>query len=101
MSYKIIWQPNSEKTYYEEVDFIFHKWNSVEVQKFQDLVFSNLDRLIVNPYLGKFDNSIKIYSIVISKQTTLYYSFNEKDQIINLLLFWNNLKNPADLTKFL
>jgi len=101
MSYKIIWQPNSEMTYYEEADFILRKWNGKEVRKFQSLVFDNIDRLIDNPYIGKFEILLKIYMIVISKQTTLYYNINEKDRIINLLLFWNNSKNPADLTKLL
>jgi len=101
MSYKIIWQPNSEMTYYEEADFILRKWNGKEVRKFQSLVFDNIDRLIENPYIGKFEILLKIYMIVISKQTTLYYNINEKDRIINLLLFWNNSKNPADLTKLL
>lgn len=101
MSYKIIWQPNSEMTYYEEADFILRKWNGKEVYKFQSLVFDNIDRIIENPYIGKFEILLKIYMIVISKQTTLYYNINEKDRIINLLLFWNNSKNPADLTKLL
>ena len=42
-----------------------------------------------------------MYSIVISKQTTLYYNFNPLIKIIELHIFWNNSKNPADLAKLL
>ncbi len=101
MSYSFIWQPNSEVTYYEEIDFIFQKWNIDEVQKFELLIAENLKRLSENPKIGIYKNDLKMYSIVISKQTTLYYNFNPQTIIIELHLFWNNSKNPIDLTKLL
>ncbi len=100
MSYRIIWQPKAELTYYEEADFILRKWNFDEVQKFQNLVSDNLMRLSENPSIGEFSKKFGVYRIVISKQTSLYYSFNEKLRVIDLHIFWNNLKNPEDLAKF-
>lgn len=101
MSYTIIWQPTALNTYVEEVDFIFLKWNFKEVQKFQDLVIENLERLSKNPEIGIFNNKFRTYSLVLSKQTTLYYNFNSNTKIIDLFAFWNNLKNPDDLSKLL
>jgi plasmid stabilization system protein ParE len=101
MSYSIRWQPISEYTYYEEIDFILLKWNVKEAQKFKDLVDENLLRLSNNPFIGKCPNKLKIYSILISKQTTLYYGFDESTKIIDLYVFWNNSKNPDDLLKLL
>ena len=101
MSYTIIWQPTALNTYVEEVDFIFLKWNFKEVQKFQDLVSENLKRLSKNPEIGIFNEKLKAYSLVLSKQTTLFYSINSNANIIELNLFWNNLKNPDDLSKLL
>ena len=101
MSYTIIWQPTALKTYVEEVDFIFLKWNFKEVQKFQDLVIENLERLSKNPEIGIFNNKYRTYSLVLSKQTTLYYNFNSDTKIIDLYAFWNNLKDPNDLSKLL
>lgn len=101
MSYTIIWQPTALNTYVEEVDFIFLKWNFKEVQKFQDLVIENLERLSKNPEIGIFNNKFRTYSLVLSKQTTLYYNFNSNTKIIDLYAFWNNLKNPDDLSKLL
>jgi hypothetical protein len=72
MSYKILWQLNSEITYLEEIDYIYFKWNHKEVEKFQELVLENLNRLSINPLLGKYDSNLKLYFFVISKQTTLY-----------------------------
>lgn len=101
MSYTIQWQPTAENTLNEEVDFIFLKWNFKEVQKFEKLVNENLKRLSLNPEIGIYNNEYEIYSLVISKQTTLYYSFDSILKIIELNVFWNNSKNPADLIKLL
>lgn len=101
MSCTIIWQPTALNTYVEEVEFIFLKWNYKEVQKFQDLVIENLERLSQNPEIGIFNEKLKAYSLVLSKQTTLFYSINSNAEIIELNLFWNNLKKPDDLTKLL
>ena len=101
MSFIIKWQPTAENTFHEEIDFIFLKWNYNEVQKFEKLVNENLKRLSLNPEIGIYSNEYEIYSLVISKQTTLYYSFDSIFKIIELNVFWNNSKNPADLIKLL
>lgn len=101
MEYKIIWQPTANTTFYEEIDFIFLKWNSKEVLKFIDLVKTNLVRLSENPALGRYEVKFKLNSFVISKQTTLYYRFFEDKETIELFVFWNNSKNPNDLIKLL
>ncbi len=41
------------------------------------------------------------YSLVISKQTTLFYRINENSNSVEFLLFWNNSKNPDDLVRLL
>jgi hypothetical protein len=101
MNYTFNWDSVAIDSYIEETEFILSKWNDLEVQKFQDLVGENLERLSINPSIGIYKNELKIYSLVISKQTTLYYNFNKQTKIIVLYLFWNNSKNPDDLIKLL
>ena len=101
MIYKINWDSTALETYVEETEFILLKWNFNEVEKFKILVEENLMRLSQNPEIGFLKHSFKVYGLVISKQTTLYYSFNTKTKIIALHVFWNNLKNPEDLIKLL
>jgi len=100
MKYQIDWTLSALNSYYEEVEFIRLKWNQKEVLKFENLVENELVRLSKNPSLGKikFNNT---YSFLISKQTTLLYRINDKAKSIELLLFWNNQKNPEDLSKLL
>ncbi len=100
MIYKIEWTFRAELSFFEEAQFIFEKWNIYEVNKFESLVEKELKRLSINPKIGnlKFDN---VYSLTISKQTTLFYRIHNNSNFIELLLFWNNLKNPHDLIQLL
>ncbi len=100
MSYQIDWTFSALNSYYGEIEFIFLKWNQKEVLKFEKLVEKELERLSKNPTLGKM-NFKNNYSITISKQTTLIYRINDNAKSIELLLFWNNSKNPEELNKLL
>ena len=101
MIFNFIWHKNAEITLQEEASFILEKWNEFEVEKFEYLVLENLDRLSINPEIGIFNEELKVFYLVISKQTTLYYDFNKQAKVIEILLFWNNQKNPNDLAKLL
>ena len=100
MIYKIEWTFRAEISFFEEAQFILQKWNIYEVNKFESLVENELKRLSIHPMIGNFkvDN---IYSLSISEQTTLFYKINKDLSLIELLLFWNNLRNPNDLIKLL
>ncbi len=99
--FKINWEPLSEITFSEEIDFIFRKWNQIEVDKFALLVHENLERLSKNATIGIYNSKNNCSSLVISKQTTLYYKIIEDKSQIDLILFWNNKQNPKQLKKML
>lgn len=100
MNYTIDWTFSALNSYDEEIDFIYFKWNLKEVLKFQKLVEMELQRLSKNPTLGTFRVKNN-YALMLSKQTTLFYRINNEALSIELLIFWNNLKNPEDLKKLL
>ncbi len=91
----IIWTLTAELTFEEEQSYILKKWNNEEVVNFVKLVYKNIERLKTLPFLGK-DIGNNERSLVISKQTTLFYRIID-DNTIELMLFWNNLRNPKDL----
>lgn len=98
---KVEWKPIATYTYFDEIDFILSKWNEVEVQKFEDLVHDFLATLSKTPKIGIYKSKYNCHSLVVSKQTTLYYKIIEDKFQIDLILFWNNQKNPDDLIKLL
>lgn len=99
--FKINWQPLSKATFSEEVYFILSKWNQLEVDQFTLLVDENLKRLSKNPTIGIYKTEYNCYSLVISKQTTLYYKIIENKSQIDLILFWNNKQNLNQIKKLL
>jgi plasmid stabilization system protein ParE len=101
MIYKIEWKTIATYSYFNEIDFILSKWNEIEVQKFEDLVYDFLATLSKTPEIGTFKSEYNCYSLVISKQSTLYYKIIEDKSQIDLILFWNNKQNPKHLKKLL
>ena len=100
MIYKIEWTFRAEISFFEEAQFILQKWNIYEVNKFESLVGDELKRLSINPTIGNFKGD-DVYSLSVSEQTTLFYKIKKDLSLIELLLFWNNLRNPDDLIKLL
>ena len=99
--YSIHWSKLAEITFSEEMDFIFEKWNQKEVDKFGLLVQNCLQSITKNKKIGKNESENQVYSFVISKQTTIYFKISEIELRIDLILFWNNKKNPILLDKYL
>ena len=91
----IIWTDLAKFSYIEELEYIYHKWNTNETEKFAILVNDFIESLKSGVLLGKTSDLTKIRSFVISKQTTLYFEFHKNK--IELLLFWNNQKDPKEL----
>jgi hypothetical protein len=77
MSYKILWTYSADKSYLEELECIYKKWNVKEVILFEELIENELLRLTLNPFVRKYSEVLNLHSLVISKQTTLYYEINE------------------------
>lgn len=99
--YSIHWSKLAEITFSEEMDFIFEKWNQKEVDRFGLLVQNCLQSISENPKIGKNESENQVYSFVISKQTTIYFKISEIELRIDLILFWNNKKNPILLDRYL
>ena len=97
----VVWSRSAEITFNEEVDFIFNKWGLIEVEKFIDLVEDFLEILKTGILTGRFSKLTNAHFFVLSKQTTLVYRINKNKGQIDLLLFWNNKRNPSDFEKYL
>lgn len=99
--FEVKWSTLAEITLDNEIDFILRKWNLVEADKFVSLVYDHLESLTKNPEIGIYNPKYDSFSIVISKQTTLYYRILESEKKVALILFWNNKQNPIHLNKLL
>lgn len=97
---QIIWSVEANYTFNKELDFIYNKWTINEVNDYIYLVEKFINNLKKGVLKGKIlPNNMR--SFVISKQTTLFFTYDEDRNVIKLLLFWNNTQNPKKLKKIL
>jgi plasmid stabilization system protein ParE len=99
--YQLNWSRLARLTFADEQDFIFRKWNQTEVDKFDVLVVDWLESIIKTPTIGIYNEHYNLFSLVISKQSTLFYRIKETEMKLELILFWNNSQNPIHLDKLL
>ncbi|MDO1501886.1 hypothetical protein Q2T40_17265 [Winogradskyella maritima] len=97
----VIWTPTAEITFAEELAIISNQWTIIELTNFIDLVDDFVRKLESGVIEGKISAKTNIYSFVISKQTTLYFDVHTDTKIIQLLLFWNNKRDPKTLKKLI
>ena len=76
-------------------------------------VFNGFEQLILSLYNsfdppikvsvleGKVSRATEINSLVISKQTTLFFGLDKNNSRLELLLFWRNKEAPKKLVKLL
>lgn len=98
---KIYWTVEASESYVDEIKFIAKKWTSKEVISFVNLSEQVIEDLKSGLIVGKdvLKGKIKLHRV--SRQTTLYYRVKESDNRIDLLLFWNNKKDPEELKELL
>jgi len=81
-------------------EFLLFLWNIKILQQFIDFVENATNQLQENPLLGiPFSKNIR--KIVLHKNASMYYEYNESDKTITILLFIDNRQNPKDYLKLL
>jgi len=91
----VIWLPEAEFTFNENINFLARKWNLEVINNFLDRVDEVIDNIAENPYVyPAYENDKNIRKCVVTKHISLYYKILENR--IDLLTFWNNYQNPDD-----
>jgi hypothetical protein len=97
----VSWTSHAKLSYYDELDYIDLKWTLKEVEDFVILVNEFIDRLSLGVIEGKIYPNNNIRSVLISKQTTVFFRIYPEQKSIALLLFWNNQRDDRILKKLL
>ncbi|MDP2159575.1 MAG: hypothetical protein Q8K02_03770 [Flavobacterium sp.] len=81
-------------------EFILFLWDNKTLNQFINLTEKSVVQLQNNPKLGKpFIKNIR--KIVLHKNASMFYEFDETEQTISILLFIDNRQNPKDYLKLL
>ena len=92
--------PQGKSTFADISEFLLFSWNNIILGQYIQLVEKTTNQLLLNPYLGKpFSKTIR--KIVLHKNASMYYEYNEENQLLTILLFIDNRQNPKDYIKLL
>ena len=100
MVYSVINSPIARKTFQQNIKYLEEEWTVKEIQNFLKKTEEIIQILKKSPYtFQKWEHSNTIRKINVVKQITLFYSVTEKT--VEIVLFWNNYKDPNNLIKLL
>lgn len=81
-------------------EFLLFLWDIKTRQRFIELTEKSILQLQKNPKSGKpFTENVR--KVVLHKNASLFYEYDETNQIISVLLFIDNRQNPKDYLKLL
>ncbi len=95
---KIIWTNKAKVSFAEIIENLDIQWSSKIVNNFVLDTKKTLSQIRNNPFMyvaTKKNNNIR--RGFINKHVSLFYKVKKDNNIIELLLFWSNRKNPNDL----
>lgn len=95
MRYAVKWSPEAERTYKIILEYLLERWTERELDNFIDRTDTVINFIIQNPKQYIYSKKMRVYRAVLTKQVSLYYRLEQ--QTIELLLFWDNRKDPASL----
>jgi plasmid stabilization system protein ParE len=91
---KTIWTAEAKYTFYNNRNYLLHKWSYETSRKFVENALHTINLLIKNPNLGKYNMALKCNVVLISKHISLHYEIS--NDCIVLIIFWDNRQNPQN-----
>jgi hypothetical protein len=95
---KVSWTPTARKTYFKVLDYLQESWTKRELENFINKVGHVIIQIEENPAM--FETSRKKKNIrkgFVTQHNSLYYRIKPKKKEIELLLFWDNRRDPKKL----
>jgi plasmid stabilization system protein ParE len=93
--HNIHWSPLAKEDYWANIDYLLDEWTVKDATNFIAKVDEYLSIISKNPKTFSATKYRNTHVVPIVPQITLFYRINNKN--IELLRFWNNLKNPSNL----
>jgi plasmid stabilization system protein ParE len=94
----IEWTPEANLSFKNINSFLLNSWNITIQRQFIKLVDDAIDRIIENPIsFQQLQKNKPIRKVIIHKNITLFYRYNESQKLVEILLFFDNRQNHLKL----
>ncbi len=97
MPYSVTWSPTARFTYLNILEYLNEEWSLKEAEAFTDRTELVLAGIRQNPFLYKYSKKSDTHQCVLNKQISLFYRVKTQEQLIELLVFWDNRQDPGKL----
>jgi plasmid stabilization system protein ParE len=98
MAYSLEWTLNSQKELNQIYDYLEENWTDREIRKFSINLDDTLNLLCKFPFIYQAsEHNQNIRRCVLSKQTSIYYYVDVKNESITILSLFDNRQNPDKL----
>lgn len=96
MERKVVWMPIALEDYQNIIDFLLLVWNIEIIHDFEKLIKESIHRIKMNPtsFSMIFGN---VRRIIVHRNVSLFYQFNEAQNTIEILSIFDNRQNPSKL----
>ena len=99
MVYEVVWSELAIKSYINNIKYLEKNWTKKEVTFFILSVKRRIQLLSSAPETGLLTNKRKnVRKTVIHKRVILFYRFNKRKKLIELIRFWETRQNPGMLS---
>ncbi|MGO3182619.1 MAG: type II toxin-antitoxin system RelE/ParE family toxin [Aequorivita sp.] len=89
---EIIWTDRAYYSYDNNIDYLLNEWSLEVVRNFIGKTEEAEKLLLENPHLGRFDEDLNLYKLLVVKQIYLFYEIHGNHVV--MIDFWNNYKKP-------
>lgn len=97
MNYAIYWSPTAVRSFRKTMEFLSHQWSRKEQKKFASLTLKTVAILAKYPRSFPSSGHLNFRKALVHPHIALFYSVDEKNERIQLELFWDNRMDPAKL----
>jgi hypothetical protein len=94
---KVSWTPTARKTYFNILDYLEESWTKRELANFVHKVEHVIAQIKENSVMEASKKKKNIRKGFVTENNSLYYRVKPVKKEIELLLFWDNRRDPAKL----
>lgn len=96
MKLTIKWSSRAERSYGEQLDYLFNKWGNTSAVNFMNLTERVLEQICETPRMYPFyERKENVHRCVLNRQVSLYYKV-EQDTVY-LVVFWPNRRDKVNV----
>ncbi len=96
MTYPVIWLPEAESTFKQNLDYLGDEWSTQVKANFLTRVDETISLVSTNPNLYPVHRKKdQVRKCVVHPRITLY--FKVKNEKVYLIIFWNSYQDPKKI----